>query len=276
MTSYRGTIGFASDDPRSPVLPGDYTFAAADRGVHTFRGRAAHGRVRGDRRSGTRPTGLARGAASRVLVGAGPVAALAVSAPSRAVAGVPFDVRVSAVDAWRNWVPAYRGTVAFRSTDGKVRSLPSRYTFTAADRGSTSSRVLTTLVSTGRFLVVAADAARPTVTGNAPTLVAGAGAALQGQVLSGFDPLGGATVTVYDAVTGKRLGTVALGPTPRSTGSGACPRAGSRSARRIRSGPRLRQRRAHPRRRDRLRAPAGHPLVQSLEEATFGPYLDLV
>ena len=137
-TSYRGTVTFASDDARAPVLPADYTFTYADAGVHTFTGVVLH-------RAGQRTVAVndvadmwLTGAAS-VLVTAGPVTALAVSGPSRAVAGVPFDVRVAAVDAWRNWVPAYRGTVAFRSTDGKVRSLPPRYTFTAADRGAHSS-----------------------------------------------------------------------------------------------------------------------------------------
>lgn len=274
-TSYRGTVAFGSDDGRAPVLPAAYTFTAADAGVHTFPAVALH-------RAGTRTVTVAdqtdpwlSGAVS-VLVKAGPVTTLAVSGPSRAVAGVPFDVRVSAVDAWRNWVPAYRGTVAFRSTDGKVRSLPPRYTFTSADRGSHVFAGRTTLVSTGRFLVIAADVARPTVSGGAPVLVAGAGASLQGQVLSGFDPINGATVTVYDAVTGKRLAAVTLGPTAYEYLIRGLPAGG------IKVGG------THPERCDdyannvatlgaanvfTLRP--GVRLVQSFEEPTFGPYLDL-
>ena len=35
-TGYTGTVHFTSDDPHQPVLPADYTFTAADAGVHTF------------------------------------------------------------------------------------------------------------------------------------------------------------------------------------------------------------------------------------------------
>jgi adhesin/invasin len=37
VTSYTGTVRFSSSDPKA-VLPADYTFTAADAGVHTFRG----------------------------------------------------------------------------------------------------------------------------------------------------------------------------------------------------------------------------------------------
>jgi hypothetical protein len=273
-TSYRGTVAVTSDDRRAPVLPAAYTFTDADQGVHTFTGVALH-------RAGSRTVTVVdmsdhwlTGAAS-VLVKAGPLAALTVSGPSRAVAGVPFDVRVSAVDAWANWVPAYRGTVTFRSTDGKVRSLPPRYTFTAADRGSHVFTGLVTLVSTGRFLVVGADVARPAVAGRLPVLVAGAGASLQGQVLSGFDPISGATVTVYDAVTSKRLATVTLGRTASDYLILGLPAGG------IKVGG------THPERCDdfannvdTLAAATvftlrpGTRLVQSFDEP-FGPYIDL-
>ena len=36
ITTYSGTVHFASSDPGSPVLPGDYTFVGADNGTHTF------------------------------------------------------------------------------------------------------------------------------------------------------------------------------------------------------------------------------------------------
>ena len=34
-TGYRGTVAFTSSDPHA-VLPGNYTFTAADQGVHTL------------------------------------------------------------------------------------------------------------------------------------------------------------------------------------------------------------------------------------------------
>lgn len=273
-TSYRGTVAFVSDDARSPVLPAGYAFTEADRGVREFTVEL--------HRAGARTVAVADVAdhwlsgATSVLVTAGPVAALAVQAPSRAVAGVPFDVRVAAVDAWHNWVPSYRGTVAFRSTDSKVRSLPPRYTFTAADRGAHAFAGLTTLVSTGRFLVVAADTAHPSVAGAAGVLVAGARAALAGEVLSGMDPINGATVTVYDAVTGRRLASVRLPHDQYQYRITGLPAGG------IAVGG------THPERepdfannRDTLAEAEvfvlspGVTLVQSWESESFGPYLDL-
>ena len=273
-TSYRGTVAFVTDDRRSPVLPAAYTFTYADQGVHTFTGLELH--WAGPRTMAVNDMAdpwLSSGAA--VLVKAGPLAALAVSAPSRTTAGVPFAVRVSPVDAWRNWVVSYRGTVAFRSDDPLVRSLPAPYTFVAADRGSHTFTGVT-LVSTGRFRVIATDTTRPTVTGSAPTLVANAAAGVQGQVLSGFDPIGGATVKVYDAVTRRVLRSVTLDALTHEYRITGLPAGG------VKLGA------THPQRlpdfandRDTLAAAdvftlrPGVTLVQSFAAATFGPYLDL-
>ena len=35
-TGYTGTVHFTSNDPHQPILPADFTFTAADAGVHTF------------------------------------------------------------------------------------------------------------------------------------------------------------------------------------------------------------------------------------------------
>jgi hypothetical protein len=258
------------------VLPAAYRFTAADRGVHTFRGvvlhRAGLRTITVDDAADGRPGGVA---SVRVL--AGPVVALAVTAPSRAVAGVPFDVRVAPVDAWQNWVPSYRGTVAFRSEDPLVRSLPAAYTFVATDRGSHTSRGVT-LVSTGRFRVVASDVARPSVTGRAPVLVAGAGAALEGFVFSGFDPiLGGSTVTVYDAVTNRVVGRLELPDDYRYRITGLPAGAVKVGATHALAQylPDFANNRDSLAEAEVFTLRPGQTLVQSFEADDFGPYLDL-
>ena len=62
--------------------------------------------------------------------------ALAVTAPSTATAGVPFNTLVvTAQDAYGNTVPGYTGTVTF-SGGGSGSTLPGDYTFTGGDNGS--------------------------------------------------------------------------------------------------------------------------------------------
>jgi streptogramin lyase/uncharacterized protein YkwD len=59
-----------------------------------------------------------------------------VVAPTNVVAGMPFGVTVSAVDAFGNTVTTYTGTIHFSTSDTSAGvMLPADYTFTAADKG---------------------------------------------------------------------------------------------------------------------------------------------
>jgi streptogramin lyase/uncharacterized protein YkwD len=59
-----------------------------------------------------------------------------VVAPTNVVAGMPFDVTVTAVDAQGNTVLTYTGKIHFSTSDtGTGVMLPADYTFTAADNG---------------------------------------------------------------------------------------------------------------------------------------------
>ncbi|NUU17515.1 carboxypeptidase regulatory-like domain-containing protein [Cellulomonas humilata] len=204
VPSYRGTVAITSDDPRAPVLPAAYTFTSADRGVRSLPGVVLH--TAGTRTLSATDTVLPTltGRSAPIHVSPGPLAALTVSAPYRAVAGIGFSVSVTAKDSWQNRVVSYRGSVRFGSDDARVRSLPSPYTFTSADQGTRTFPGVT-LVSTGTHTVTATDVARPSATGTDAVAVANAQAGVEGQVLSGLDPLAGATVTVYDATTGQPL-----------------------------------------------------------------------
>jgi hypothetical protein len=86
VTSFRGTVHFASSDPRA-VLPADYTFTAADAGAHAFTG------VRlltpGPQSISVTGPGLA-GSAVVVVSDAAPAVNLG-TAPAVVAAGTPLD-----------------------------------------------------------------------------------------------------------------------------------------------------------------------------------------
>jgi hypothetical protein len=130
---YRGTVTFTSTDG-SAVLPANYTFTAADAGQKTFSG--VELRTAGTRSITARDTVTGTLTDTRnVTVNPAAVSALTFSAPASATAGSPFNVTVSAVDAFANLVPTYAGTVHFTSGDAQA-TLPVDYTFTGADAGS--------------------------------------------------------------------------------------------------------------------------------------------
>src|SRR5262249_19617131 len=119
-----------SSDPQA-VLPPDYTFTGNS--VQSF--------------SATLKTAAAQSITATDLVMASltasqggivvnPAAAsrLRITGPSRVTAGSLFSITVAAYDAYGNVATGYLGTVAFKSSDASA-TLPSSYTFTAADQG---------------------------------------------------------------------------------------------------------------------------------------------
>ncbi len=72
-----------------------------------------------------------------------------VNVPASVITGVPFAVKVRAVDATNNPATGYRGTVHFATTDaGSGAIMPPDYTFVAADNGEhTFNLTLATLAS---------------------------------------------------------------------------------------------------------------------------------
>ncbi|HLL06783.1 MAG TPA: Ig-like domain-containing protein [Myxococcaceae bacterium] len=154
-SGYRGTVTFTSTDA-SAVLPGNYTFTAADAGQKTFS--SVQLRTAGSRSITARDTGTATLTdTENVTVNPAAVSALTFSAPATATAGSPFSVTVSAVDAFANVVPGYTGTVQFSSGDAQA-TLPGDYTFTAADAGSRMFNV--TLASAGSRTLTVTDGTR--------------------------------------------------------------------------------------------------------------------
>jgi hypothetical protein len=132
--AYRGAIRFTSTDPAA-VLPADYTFTAADNGVHAFPTVAL--KTAGNRSV----TATDKATASISGVGATTVAPAAASSmtlsgiSSPLASGASSSATVTVRDAYNNVATGYRGTIQFTSTDGAA-VLPGAYTFTAGDAGT--------------------------------------------------------------------------------------------------------------------------------------------
>jgi hypothetical protein len=130
-TGYPGTVRFTSSDPQA-VLPGNYTFTAADAGMHTF---SATLKTAGYQSlTATDTVNAALTGLQGNTVKAAAASRLAVSAPTSVSAGVRFSLTVTVKDAYGNVVTGYTGTIHFTSTD-TTATLPKNYTFTAADNG---------------------------------------------------------------------------------------------------------------------------------------------
>jgi hypothetical protein len=165
-TGYAGTVHFTSSDPRA-VLPADYTFNAADAGVHVFSVTLATAGSQSVTATDT-VNGSLTGSAG-VSVSAAAATRLALSAPAGATGGVAFGVTVTARDAYGNTATGYRGSIIWASSDAAA-ILPAAYTFTAADAGvhTFGGVVLKTL---GVQSLTATDSAAGSITGNAALTV---------------------------------------------------------------------------------------------------------
>jgi hypothetical protein len=208
-STYLGKIHFTSTDAQA-VLPANYTFTAADAGVHTFTATL--------KTAGT-PAVSAADTANGAIAGSAPVAVsaaapanLVVAGPAAATAGVARAFTVTAVDAYGNTAPAYAGIIHFTSTDAQA-NLPADYAFTTADAGAHTFTA--TLLTAGARALTATDAANGAFAGSAPVTVAAA--AVSRLALAGFTSAATAgaaqalTVIAYDVygnVATSYLGTV--------------------------------------------------------------------
>lgn len=131
--SYLGTVHFTSSDTQAG-LPANYTFVAADHGVHTFTvtlKTAATETVTATDTTNASTTGTASGI---VVSPAAATQFILSGLASTASVGTPVTFTVTAKDAYGNVATGYTGTVQFTSTDLSA-SLPASYVFAAADKG---------------------------------------------------------------------------------------------------------------------------------------------
>jgi hypothetical protein len=165
ITDYGGTLHFTSSDPRA-VLPADYTFTAADRGVHAFGMILETTGTQSVTATDTVNPDLT-GTRSGILVTPAPAVALSLAAPPTTHPGEPFVLTVTAVDPFGNTDTNYAGTVTFTSSDAAA-TLPDNYAFQPADGGVASFGAV--LQTPGNQTITATDTSSG-ITGGATVTV---------------------------------------------------------------------------------------------------------
>jgi hypothetical protein len=207
---YRGTVHFVSSDGQA-ILPADYTFTAGDAGTHTFTvtlGTAGSQSITATDVATSTITGN-----DSVTVNAAAVSQFLVAAPPSATSGTPFNVSVTARDAFGNTVTSYLGTVSFTSSDAQA-VLPGNYTFTGADAGTHTFSV--TLNTNGAQTVTATDTANGSIVGS-DTIAVGASPppppTAQPYAVGSTRGIG--TVTMFNPNNTVRFSTQPFGPNYR-------------------------------------------------------------
>ncbi len=172
--AYLGTIHFTSSDAKA-TLPADYTFTAADKGVHTF-SLALVLKTAGSQwvRAADKTTASITGSQT-VSVTPGAAKTLSVGTFNPFPAGSTHTVTVTARDAYGNVATGYLGTIHYTSSDTKA-TLPADYTFTASDKGVHTFSLALVLKSAGSQWVRATDKTTASITG-AQTVTVTPGAA---------------------------------------------------------------------------------------------------
>jgi hypothetical protein len=216
-TNYTGTVHFTTTDSGSSVvLPADYTFVAADRGVHTFSNGVKLVTAGAQTVSATDTfTSSITGTTNTINVFSGAATHFTVTAPSTGTAGSPFTITVMALDEFGNDATNYTGTVHFTTTDsGSSVVLPADYTFIPGENGVHTFSNGVTLVTAGAQTVTATDSSSVTGTSTSiavadlrnavfsnllsPSIVYGtATTTLSGHLADGsYVPLAGETVSI--------------------------------------------------------------------------------
>jgi hypothetical protein len=160
-TGYTGTVQFTSSDPKA-VLPANYTFTAADQGVHTFTVTLKTVGSQSITATDT-STGSITGSESGITVNPAAASTLVISGlPSSVTQGKAYTFTVTALDTFGNVATGYTGTVHFTSSDPKA-TLPADYTFTAADAGVHTFSVTFNTIGTESLTVT--DTLNPLIDG---------------------------------------------------------------------------------------------------------------
>jgi hypothetical protein len=164
--AYAGTVHFSSTDAKAQ-LPADYTFTAADRGVHVFSVIFQSAADQTITASDTSNAGLT--AAAPITINPGPASHINLNIAATAQAHIAISAVVTIQDAFGNQVAGYRGTIKWTSSDN-LAALPGAYAFTAADNGQHTFGL--TLGTAGTQTLTASDATQTALTNSASISVA--------------------------------------------------------------------------------------------------------
>jgi hypothetical protein len=164
VPDYTGTVHFTSTD-HAATLPADFTFTAADQGVHTFDSSATTLVTAGTQTITATEVapGTLTGTTRPITVTPLAAASFQIDGPSTVTAGTAFNVTVSARDQFGNVATGYTGPAHFVSTDSGA-TLPADYTFVAGDNGSHTFPVTFTTAGT-QALGVEDNPTNPTLQG---------------------------------------------------------------------------------------------------------------
>lgn len=131
--NYVGTIRLSSSDVQAG-LPASYTFAAGDKGTHTF---TVTLKTAGTQTVTATDTTTSAGSVTSSGIAVSPAAAsqfILSGLASTATVGATQSITVTAKDAYGNVATGYTGSVGFVSSDPSA-ILPGTYVFTAGDAG---------------------------------------------------------------------------------------------------------------------------------------------
>ena len=153
--SYRGTVHLVSSDSQAQ-LPGDYSFTAADNGVHTFTATLSTAGPQSITITDTAVsfiTGI-----GNVVVNPAAAVQFQIIAPPSSPSGAAFDITVIAMDPYGNTDVNYSGTITFTSSDTDPNVvLPADYAFTASDGGMHVFPVGVVLITPGAQTITVTD-----------------------------------------------------------------------------------------------------------------------
>jgi FKBP-type peptidyl-prolyl cis-trans isomerase 2 len=206
-SGYTGTLHFTSSDGQA-VLPANYAFTAADKGVHTFSATLKTAGSQSVTATDTATSSIT-GAQSGITVSPAVATHLSLSAPASSTAGTAFTLTVAAQDAYGNTASGYTGTVHFTSSDGKA-VLPADYTFTAADKGVHAFTA--TLETSGSQSLTATDKATASITGSQSGITVNPAAASSLQIAAP-DPVTAGSAFNFTVTSRDAFGNTATGYT---------------------------------------------------------------
>jgi hypothetical protein len=151
-TRYRDTVHFTSSDLQA-ILPPPHTFTSTDAGVYGFTATLKTAGIQSVKAADTLTPTITGKASVTVL----PAAAthFSVTSPASVTAGIPFNVTVTAQDAFGNTATNYFGNVQLTSSDAKA-GLPADYMFGSSDKGVHTFKNVV-LVTAGSQTITATD-----------------------------------------------------------------------------------------------------------------------
>jgi hypothetical protein len=204
-TGYVGTVHFTSSDGHA-ILPGDYTFAPGDNGVHTISGGVTFHTTGNQTITATDTRVLAITGSTSVQVTAGVVSRFVVRALTGGArtAGTTANYSVVAQDSSGNTVINYQGTIAFTSSDQQA-GLPASYSFTPADGGTHTFAVI--LKTAGTQSITVTDTMNNSLSGALGVQVSAAAAARI--VLSGYPATTAGAAQPFTVTAQDNFGNVA-------------------------------------------------------------------